>query len=193
MCSDIFVVFERAELREFKTQTCRAHQFDSYSDLDYIRDVLMTWNMRNLIIHIHVYMRFISRFQLNSWTQFGLRSPDLRCHMFKHLCVRADHHQPSCFPFFLGLHVTLSWFLSEYCLIIRFHPNLDQGFFFFFSFVTPSCLYFVVVRNPSLMPAVYTIKLTFIYVALFFLTRLQGALERKKQTADEAAQIKRNK
>lgn len=136
---------------------------------------------------------FISRFQLNSWTQFGLRSPDLRCHMFKHLCVRADHHQPSCFPFFLGLHVTLSWFLSEYCLIIRFHPNLDQGFFFFFSFVTPSCLYFVVVRNPSLTPAVYTIKLTFIYVALFFLTRLQGALERKKQTADEAAQIKRNK
>lgn len=73
-----------------------------------------------------------------------------------------------------------------------FTPTLIRVFFFF-SFVTPSCLYFVVVRNPSLTPAVYTIKLTFIYVALFFLTRLQGALERKKQTADEAAQIKRNK
>lgn len=68
MCSDIFVVFERAELREFKTPTCRAHQFDSYSDLDYIRDVLMTWNMRNLIIHIHVYMVHIqvSTQQLNT-------------------------------------------------------------------------------------------------------------------------------
>lgn len=68
MCSDIFVVFERAELREFKTPTCRAHQFYSYSDLDYIRDVLMTWNMRNLIIHIHVYMVHIqvSTQQLNT-------------------------------------------------------------------------------------------------------------------------------
>lgn len=192
MCSDIFVVFERAELREFKTQTCRAHQFDSYSDLDYIRDVLMTWNMRNLIIHIHVYMVHIqvSTQQLNTvW--FTVAWPPLP-HVQASVCAcwSSSAVMFSIFPGFTCHTILVS------IRILPHHPFSPQpwsGFFFFFSFVTPSCLYFVVVRNPSLTPAVYTIKLTFIYVALFFLTRLQGALERKKQTADEAAQIKRNK
>ena len=173
MCSDIFVVFERAELREFDTSTCRAHRvtrfwflfrFGLYTGCVYDTEHEKPDYSYPCVHKVHVQ---VSTQQLNTvWPSICVCVLIIISHHVFHFSWLATTWVDDALAhtWRTGLHVTLSWFLSEYCLIIRFHPTV---IFFFFSFVTPSCLYFVVVRNPTLTPAVCTIKQTFIYVALF--------------------------
>lgn len=97
--------------------------FEPYPGFDHIRDMTFTWNRRNLVIHVSVYMILtLSRFLIISVQLYVDFSPSQPLHSV--ICTSKVCSE----TWIRCLHATVSWFLLEYIQVIKPYPGFwNQG------------------------------------------------------------------
>lgn len=97
--------------------------FEPYAGFDHIWDMTFTWNIRNLVIRVSVYMILtLSRFLIISVQLYVDFSPSQPLHSV--ICTSKVCSE----TWIRCLHATVSWFLLEYIQVIKPYPGFwNQG------------------------------------------------------------------
>lgn len=97
--------------------------FEPYPGFDHIWDMTFTWNIRNLVIRVSVYMILtLSRFLIISVQLYVDFSPSQPLHSV--ICTSKVCSE----TWIRCLHATVSWFLLEYIQVIKPYPGFwNQG------------------------------------------------------------------